>query len=245
MHWIYLSPHFDDAVLSCGGMIWEQTHKGDTVEIWTVCAGESPSGIPLPETARELHARWGTGDGAVAIRAVEDTEACRRVGAFHRHLNTPDAIYRRNPQKGEPLVQKDADIFQPLPDYEQEHARTLAGEICRMLPEGIRLAAPLAMGGHVDHQFTRVAAEAMGMPLWFFVDYPYVVDRQLKVEDFLPERVVKVEQPVSAAGLEAWVHAISAYGSQLSTFWRNVKEMHTALADYLAKGGGTALWKRD
>ena len=29
MRWIYLSPHFDDAVLSCGGLIWEQTHSGD------------------------------------------------------------------------------------------------------------------------------------------------------------------------------------------------------------------------
>jgi len=41
MRWIYISPHFDDAVLSCGGLIWEQTHKGITVEIWTVCAGDA------------------------------------------------------------------------------------------------------------------------------------------------------------------------------------------------------------
>ena len=44
MHWIYLSPHFDDAVLSCGGMIWEQVHSGETVEIWTLCAGQIPKG---------------------------------------------------------------------------------------------------------------------------------------------------------------------------------------------------------
>jgi len=39
-------PHFDDAVLSCGGLIWEQTQKGIPVEIWTVCAGDAPPGSP-------------------------------------------------------------------------------------------------------------------------------------------------------------------------------------------------------
>jgi len=39
MRWIYLSPHFDDAVLSCGGLIFDQTCGGTAVEIWTVFAG--------------------------------------------------------------------------------------------------------------------------------------------------------------------------------------------------------------
>ena len=28
MRWIYLSPHLDDAVLSCGGLIFEQSRQG-------------------------------------------------------------------------------------------------------------------------------------------------------------------------------------------------------------------------
>ncbi|MBA4379671.1 MAG: PIG-L family deacetylase, partial [Anaerolinea sp.] len=58
MRWIYISPHLDDAVLSCGGLIWEQSHAGTQVEIWTVCTGDPPEG-PLSPFAEVLHAEWG------------------------------------------------------------------------------------------------------------------------------------------------------------------------------------------
>jgi LmbE family N-acetylglucosaminyl deacetylase len=44
MRWIYLSPHFDDAVLSCGGLIFEQARQGIPIEIWTIFAGNPPPG---------------------------------------------------------------------------------------------------------------------------------------------------------------------------------------------------------
>ena len=37
-HWIYLSPHLDDAVYSCGGMLWEQVQRGVQAEVWTIFA---------------------------------------------------------------------------------------------------------------------------------------------------------------------------------------------------------------
>ncbi len=94
MDWIYLSPHFDDAVFSCGGLLWEQVQAGDTVQIWTVCAGE-----PLPGAfsrfAQLHHLRWESGEQAVAQRKLEDQLACRRVGAAGSYLPVPDCIYRR------------------------------------------------------------------------------------------------------------------------------------------------------
>ena len=56
MRWIYLSPHFDDAVLSCGGLIRAQSQEGLAVEIWTIFAGDPPPG-PLSEFALKIHAR--------------------------------------------------------------------------------------------------------------------------------------------------------------------------------------------
>ena len=60
MRWIYLSPHFDDAVLSCGGLIWEQTQKGTQVEIWTINAGD-PVDEPGSAMIARVHAMWQTG----------------------------------------------------------------------------------------------------------------------------------------------------------------------------------------
>ena len=59
MRWIYISPHFDDAVLSCGGLIFEQARQGIPVEIWTICAGDAPPG-PLSQLAQDCHVQWGT-----------------------------------------------------------------------------------------------------------------------------------------------------------------------------------------
>ena len=70
MRWIYLSPHLDDIVLSCGGMVWQQVQAGDVVEIWTIFSGDAPPG-PLAGFAQELHARWQTGPEASAVRRAE------------------------------------------------------------------------------------------------------------------------------------------------------------------------------
>ena len=102
MKWVYLSPHLDDAVLSCGGLIWEQIRSGGNVEIWTICAGAPPTG-DLSGFAKELHERWGLGMDAVSKRRMEDQVACRILGAGHKHYDIPDAIYRRDPKTGEIL----------------------------------------------------------------------------------------------------------------------------------------------
>ena len=99
MRWIYLSPHFDDAVLSCGGLIFEQTRQGLQTEIWTIFAGNPPPG-PLSDFALQNHSLWGLTSAAetVAMRAAEDEEAASIVGAELVHFEIPDCIYRRSPE---------------------------------------------------------------------------------------------------------------------------------------------------
>ena len=100
---IYLSPHLDDVALSCGGLIWEQTQSGDSVEIWTICAGDPPQDRLSP-FAEELHQRWRVGHNAVDIRREEDIHSCRLLGAKYRHFEVPDAIYRIHPKTRNKIV---------------------------------------------------------------------------------------------------------------------------------------------
>ena len=69
MEWIYLSPHFDDVALSCGGLLWEQAQAGEGASVWTICAGEVPAG-QLSPFAQSLHERWEKGQGAAVQRRV-------------------------------------------------------------------------------------------------------------------------------------------------------------------------------
>jgi len=57
MH-LFLSPHLDDAVYSCGGTIHQLTSQGTPVQILTFMAGDPPTPLPDTPITRDLHRRW-------------------------------------------------------------------------------------------------------------------------------------------------------------------------------------------
>ncbi len=248
--WIYFSAHFDDAILSCGGLIWQQAQAYQRVEIWTVCAGEIPPG-PLSPFAGELHARWGTGLGSVAARRSEDEAACAAVGAAWRRYTLPDCIYRRLPGSGDPLVTSEDDLWQPIHPGEAH----LVEEIRDWIAQGLgatgggfsrrtHLVSPLTVGGHVDHKLVRAAAEALGAPLWYYADYPYSEKEAFDPFQWLGEGCRAYSRRLSPAALAAWQAGVAAYTSQASTFWPDEGEMRRAIAAYASKREGHVLFRK-
>jgi LmbE family N-acetylglucosaminyl deacetylase len=241
MNWIYLSPHFDDVALSCGGLVWEQASAGQTVEIWTVCAGEPGAG-PLSEFARWLQTRWGTGQEAVAQRRAEDLLSCRILSARPRHFSLPDCIYRTDPSTGMPLYDSEERIFGPIHPAEFGLVESMQDELAQQRPAGASLVCPLGLGGHVDHRLVRAAAEALERPLWYYADYPYVLD-QAEAAERATSGMELASFPVSPAALEAWEGAVAAHASQVSTFWSGAEAMRAALDNYYRRSDGFRLWR--
>jgi len=241
MTWIYLSPHFDDAVYSCGGLIWQQAHaalRAQPVEIWTVCAGEIPPG-PLSPFAQELHARWGTGMQSVAARRAEDEAACRILGAYPRYFTLPDCIYRRLPpqapgEPGAPVITRNDDLWLPFSAGEAPLVEQIAGWIRQGLPKRgrVHLVCPLTVGGHVDHRLVRAACEVLGLPLWYYADYPYSAKESFTAYRWLANGRRGYARRISPPALAAWQEGAAAYTSQLSSFWKDDEEMRAALAAY-------------
>jgi LmbE family N-acetylglucosaminyl deacetylase len=250
MTWIYLSPHFDDAVYSCGGLISQQAQAGQRVEIWTVCAGEIPP-VPLTPFAQELHDRWGTGSGSVAARRGEDEAACRILDAHPRHFSLPDCIYRRLPgPEAAPVITSQADLWQPVavgeaPLVEQVTEWLRQGLVGSRLYVGGRrahLVCPLTVGGHVDHRLVRGAAEMLGLKLWYYADYPYSAKGGFEARRYLANGRRGYARAISPAALSDWQAAAAAYATQLSSFWRDEEEMRAAIANYAARPEGHSLW---
>jgi LmbE family N-acetylglucosaminyl deacetylase len=243
MPWIYLSPHFDDVALSCGGLVWEQAQIGEMVSIWTVCAGEPPLG-DLSPFAKELHARWEVGQNAPAQRKDEDTRSCHRLGASSRYFSFLDCIYRRHPLTNEFMYPSEASLNGPLHAGDIQFIGTLQEEIRQSLPPNAVLVCPLGFGDHVDHQLTRYAAEGLNRPLWYYADYPYVIRCKAQLELIEQEGWISQIFPISREGLAAWTDSISAHGSQISTFWESVLDMKRAVSDYLHLNAGIRLWRK-
>ena len=160
---IFLSPHLDDVVLSCGGMIREMLQQGRRVQVWTIFAGDPP-GEELTPFARSLHERWGIADMNMAVRRSEDIRACRVLGVDHLHFDFPDCIYRTFPQDGLPVIQSEEDLFTPSARQEAFLLEQVVKKLSEKLASDCSLVAPLTLGGHIDHLLTRRAAAILQGP---------------------------------------------------------------------------------
>jgi len=238
MKWIYLSPHFDDAALSCGGSIWEQVQTGDYVTILTVCAGEPPAG-PISDYAQSLHARWETGADAVKVRSEENRQSCQILGARLINLDIPDVIYRRSPVDGSPVCESDADLLSALKPLESPLIESLKTQLAELIPMDCEIVSPLALGGHIDHRLVRTAVEGLDHPVRYYADFPYLLDLDQIAH------MAKMEYrlyPVSERGLEAWQASIAAHASQISTFWGSADQMYKAVRSYWKSSQGLKIW---
>ena len=240
LQWIYLSPHPDDAALSCGGLIWEQIQAGAQVSIWTICAGDPPD-VPLSPFAERLHQRWQIGRGAALERRQEDVRSCQRLGASFQHFSLPDCIYRQSSDRQEYLYDSENAIFSPIHPDEAALIASLSEEIAAQLPAWASLVSPMALGGHIDHRLTRAAAERLGRSLWYYPDYPYVLKSEQEIHQLYQEGWESVVFPVSPSGLAAWQDSIAAHTSQISTFWPNLEAMQAAIKAYAGQNGGIRL----
>lgn len=242
MKWIYLSPHPDDAVMSCGGIIHQQVKRGDSVAMWTLFAGDPPDGELTP-FADNLHRRWGVdAAAAMAARRKEDQHAAERLGADICNFSLPDCIYRRLPN-GEPLVTCEEDLWQSPHPEEAQLIAQLAARLSDALPEDTRLVCPLGIGAHVDHTLTRAAAERLDQSLNFYADFPYVGRERTSSQVWIEPQWKTHRYRLSDADLLAWKDAIAAHATQISTFWENETEMRAALGKFHAQGGGDCLWE--
>lgn len=242
LYWIYLSPHFDDVVLSCGGIIAEQTRRGERVEIWTVCGGFPDRNRPLPPFARQMHEDLGVGANLVSLRRIEDRTACALIGASVRHGMLPDCIYRFLPD-GSPLIRRSEDLWLPVHPAEMDLAVRLQRNWARRIPRDAQVVMPLSYGNHVDHRLTRMAAEGLDRPLWYYADFPYAQWHNLPLDAGLPaERILRVE--VGAEALARWQDAIAAYTSQVERLFGSEAGMREQVEAFYQRGGGTFLWRR-
>jgi LmbE family N-acetylglucosaminyl deacetylase len=238
MRWIYISPHLDDAVLSAGGLIYDQTRAGVDVEIWTLLCGFPPS-EELSPFAQELHSDWGipTAAEVIAARRAEDIKAAGIVGAKTVHFDFLDCIYRRG-KNGEWLY---SDIYIPPHADEKDFPAQMAESISARLKPTDQLVCQLGLGSHLDHVLVRRAVELLQRPILYDVDIPYLFNFPGELASKTVGMKAKTHR-ITDSGLRSWQEAIAAYESQLGSLFDSPEAMRKQIEQYWSKYIGICLW---
>ncbi len=216
---VILSPHFDDAVLSC----WHVLASPGEVLVVNVFAGEPPEGT-LGWWDRLA---GGTDSAAVVrMRTDEDRQALALAGCTAVNLPFLDSQYRQPDQAPGEIVEA----------------------LRRVLVAGARVYAPASLGDHHrDHTAVRAAALALhaeGADLALYADLPHatvfgwprwVLDggsstgadpagerwaSQLDATGIPVERMLRDVHRLPAEDQAGKLDAVRAYGSQIAPLRR-------------------------
>lgn len=241
---LYLSPHLDDAVLSCGGRIAAAAARGERVLVATLFTADEPVEAPSP-LAADLRRWWRLPAGEVMkARRAEDEIAVRSLGAEPLHLGLAEAPYRFSPD-GAPLYPSLASLYGRLAAQDEPAIAAAAARIGE-LPSARWVAVPLGVGGHVDHLAVRRAAEASGRELAYYEEFPYSEWKWFAIRRALGERSSWAAEvlPLSPELVERRLRAIQAYASQVPSMFRTEARLRKQLRRQLRRAGGERLWRR-
>lgn len=184
---MFVSPHLDDAVLSCGALL---THLARTcpVTVLTVFSSAAPparSALAARKTMRGL----GIADAQTFFgeRREEDIAVLQEAGASWIHLGLVDALFRQTGHSAE-TGQGTGRAAYPTFRFDAARGRIaasdsdLAAELSVIIKremgasEAAAVFGPLGVGRHVDHLITRTAVATLGVGAIFYSDFPYSVN---------------------------------------------------------------------
>lgn len=184
---VILSPHLDDAALSCGAvMMYAACRTSVTVMTLFTEAGQPPHTF----SARRYLKQVGVGSAQALYRhrRAEDRAALEAIGVTCIHAGFSEALFRRRPprRRWAPATRLLPELAHVYPVYRwhitagriaASDAGTLQN-VCDVVAKVTRscpsvVLAPLAVGAHVDHVLVRTAAECSGAQVIYYSDFPY------------------------------------------------------------------------
>lgn len=237
---LFLSPHYDDVVLSCGGTVAGMVEAGGDPLMITLFGGEITDDV-VSEFALWKHSRWGARSVAeiLARRQQEDADAARVLGCRTLWLGFPDAIYRGERYGSDPMLfGRPQDLELALVDFLVEEIQALPD-----WSEDVTVFVPLGSGSHVDHQLTFEAGRGLartGVRVLAYEDCPYSIHTpeglQRRLEEVRPYLGLPVLQEVGPL-VERRIQAIEAYGTQVPVIFRFTDDMPGAVRDFAHRVG--------
>jgi len=210
-----VSPHLDDAVISCGATIWTAVRQGWAVVVATVCTEAAD------DEGDGAAALFNGADGDVhrgmAERRREDRAALAGLGCTPVHLGYADDSFRPlRPEQRKDDYGRFVDPSRPLDvGLCQDIACALTLLMDAVSPTLV--LAPLAVGDHIDHRRTAAAVGLVriaGLRIGWFEDLPYALDSSEGSDSRRPRGASRLRIELTSESLSRKSRAIQTYSSQ-------------------------------
>lgn len=186
----FISPHFDDAIFSCGSLILKLLEQGRSIKLINVFTQAGLKSDSLSAKAYLRQIKYSDAGTLYLDRLQEDIEVSRQLKLTHHNLDYVDALWRKlkTPSRFRQLVgHYIPEIINLYPTYKfhivsgkihSEDYRlisTLTHQLNNIFSNANSLVfCPLGIGQHVDHLIVREACLRLPHPLIFWADIPYL-----------------------------------------------------------------------
>jgi LmbE family N-acetylglucosaminyl deacetylase len=238
---IFLAPHLDDVVYSCGGTLGMQVSSGIRPLVITAFAGAPKPRQKLSHLALEVMRDWDISDleGAINFikqRRQEDKAALDYLQSDYLWLDYPDAIYRGEPAyytSKEQLI--GGEVHASDRSLDSELGKILT-DLHDRLPDTVWYA-PLGVGRHIDHQIICSAADRLvqiGAKVYFYEELPYVQRDKGALDARLQELGGAFEYNLVETSelIPMKLEAADMYASQIVPNFGSREAMHKAIDGY-------------
>lgn len=172
--YVFVSPHFDDAIGSCGCLMQYLVGYGYKVEVLTVFANR-PYLESISDFANSIITFCDLIDG-VSERKEENKAACKILGIADINMTFYDAIFRQSFSKTW-LYNNFDELFGPVKQSDINLIKSIFDTICKHVSKELTiLFFPTAKGGHVDHVIVNEVGKRLlniGYSIFFYDEFFY------------------------------------------------------------------------
>ena len=229
---VVLSPHLDDAVLSCGALMNHARKETPITVVTFFTEGGAP---PYTYSARSYlrHTRDRHANSLFLARRAEDQAVLEGTGISYVHAGLTEILFRRRTR---PLLNRLPWASRLIPELSYLYPtynlhvvrggisvddvstiRRILDTIDHLPPTSSTLfLAPLGVGGHKDHIIVRTAAELSGQRVAYYSDFPYNI--RYSVDPSFVQRNSLV-QVTWSYGLAAKLPLIRTYRTQVNALF--------------------------
>lgn len=233
---LFLSPHLDDVILSCGGQLWKLVHAGSNPRIATVFTASPDQAAQSLPFAQYQHDLWGNPPSPMLLRQHEDRTAGARLGIHTMiHLPLHDAVYRHT-VGGEPLYSSNEDLFGDLHPADENVTDQIVTALEPYMQIDTTVVAPLGIGHHVDHQLVHRAGARLldaGYTVIFYEELPYAEKADAFAE--MPAGVSSFLVELSEEDIVAKLYALHYYQTQIPVLYASADRMNECVRTYAAQ----------